>query len=88
MVRVSWVSHANAFTPNRWNRATRPAVHSVWCRFMASTPISDRSCACRSSGTSIFRRLVECTSLTAGSSRSVRSSATRGLQTQRRSSAP
>ncbi len=79
-MRVSWVSHANAFTSNRWNSDTRPAVHSVWCRFMASMPISDRSCACRSSGTSIVWRRVECTSLTAGSSRSVRSSTGAGCR--------
>ena len=39
MWRVSCVSHANARTPNRWNSETSPALHSVWCMFIASTPI-------------------------------------------------
>ena len=41
-----------------------PAVHSVWWRLIASMPSSASSWACRSSGTSIDRLLVECTSFT------------------------
>ena len=70
-VRTSWVSHANAFTSKRWNSDTRPAVHSRVVQVDRVDAELGRSYACRSSGTSTFWRRVECTSLTAGSSRSV-----------------
>src|SRR5581483_10889761 len=64
--RTSWASHANARTSKRWNNATIPAVHSVWCMFIASTPSSLRRAACRSSGSSMRRRRCECTRRTSG----------------------
>ena len=53
-------------------RRARPSTR-VWCMFIASMPSSARSKACRSSGTAIARRRSECTSFTAGSARSGRS---------------
>ena len=64
MWRTSWVSHANARTSKRWNSETSPAVHSVWCKFIASIPAEARSNACRSSGGPIAARRSECTSFT------------------------
>ena len=43
-------------SPKRWNSATRPAVHSEWCRFEHSMPAPARSAAWRSSGSPTLRR--------------------------------